>query len=115
MPEFGAAAQPIELRLPRKKTARPAVLVKHVCRIPFCLAAIGDTDRNGRADLYVEHSFISLYAGSFAAPYIAAQVDDLDTIKAFAQRWSHFVTQPAKVDLPMQRMIHHEDAETVFG
>ena len=31
------------------------------------------------------------------------------------QRWSHFLTQPAKVDLPMQRMIHHEDAETVFG
>jgi hypothetical protein len=32
-----------------------------------------------------------------------------------AQRWSHFLTQPAKVDSPMQRMIHHEDAETVFG
>jgi hypothetical protein len=31
------------------------------------------------------------------------------------KRWSHFVTQPAKVDSPMQRMIHHEDAETVFG
>jgi hypothetical protein len=31
------------------------------------------------------------------------------------QRWSHFLTQPAKVDSPMQRMIHHEDAETVFG
>jgi hypothetical protein len=31
------------------------------------------------------------------------------------ERWSHFVTQPAKVDSPMQRMIHHEDAETVFG
>ena len=27
----------------------------------------------------------------------------------------HFLTQPAKVDSPMQRMIHHEDAETVFG
>jgi hypothetical protein len=32
-----------------------------------------------------------------------------------AKRWSHFLTQPAKVDSPMQRMIHHEDAETVFG
>ena len=31
------------------------------------------------------------------------------------KRWSHFLTQPAKVDSPMQRMIHHEDAETVFG
>lgn len=31
------------------------------------------------------------------------------------ERWSHFVTQPAKVGSPMQRMIHHEDAETVFG
>ena len=31
------------------------------------------------------------------------------------ERWSHFLTQPAKVDSPMQRMIHHEDAETVFG
>jgi hypothetical protein len=34
---------------------------------------------------------------------------------SFYQRWSHFLTQPAKVDSPMQRMIHHEDAETVFG
>jgi len=32
-----------------------------------------------------------------------------------SERWSHFLTQPAKVDSPMQRMIHHEDAETVFG
>ena len=31
------------------------------------------------------------------------------------QRWSRFVRQPAKVDLPMRRTIHHEDAETVFG
>ncbi len=31
------------------------------------------------------------------------------------KRWSHLVRQPAKVDSPMQRMIHHEDAETVFG
>ena len=31
------------------------------------------------------------------------------------ERWSHLLRQPAKVDSPMQRMIHHEDAETVFG
>ena len=31
------------------------------------------------------------------------------------ERWSHFLTQPAKVDSPMRRMIHHENAETVFG
>jgi tetratricopeptide (TPR) repeat protein len=34
---------------------------------------------------------------------------------AYAQRWSHFLTQPAKVGSPMQRTTHHEDAETVFG
>jgi hypothetical protein len=34
---------------------------------------------------------------------------------AWIERWSHFLTQPAKVDSPMQRMVHHEDAETVFG
>ena len=33
----------------------------------------------------------------------------------YYQRWSHFLRQPAKVDSPMQRTIHHEDAETVFG
>ena len=32
-----------------------------------------------------------------------------------AERWSHFLRQPVKVDLTMQRMIHHENAETVFG
>ncbi len=31
------------------------------------------------------------------------------------ERWSHFLRQPAKVDSPMRRTIHHEDAETVFG
>jgi transposase len=31
------------------------------------------------------------------------------------KRWSHFLTQPAKVDSPMQRMTHHADAETFFG
>jgi hypothetical protein len=30
-------------------------------------------------------------------------------------RWSHFLTQPAKVGLPMQRTNHYEDTETVFG
>jgi hypothetical protein len=34
---------------------------------------------------------------------------------AVAKRWSHFLAQPSKVDLPMQRTTHHEDAETVFG
>jgi hypothetical protein len=34
---------------------------------------------------------------------------------ASPQRWSHFLTQPAKVGSPMQRTTHHEDAETVFG
>jgi hypothetical protein len=32
-----------------------------------------------------------------------------------SERWSHFLRQPAKVDSTMQRTIHHEDAETVFG
>jgi hypothetical protein len=31
------------------------------------------------------------------------------------ERWSHFLRQRAKVDSPMQRMNHHEDAEAVFG
>jgi hypothetical protein len=45
-------------------------------------------------------------------PVISIGIEDPD---ATEERWSHFVTQPAKVDSPMQRMIHHEDAETVFG
>jgi hypothetical protein len=31
------------------------------------------------------------------------------------ERWSHFLRRPVKVDSPMQRTNHHEDAETVFG
>ena len=31
------------------------------------------------------------------------------------ERWSHFIRQPVKVDSPIQRTNHHEDAETVFG
>src|SRR6185437_6770180 len=41
--------------------------------------------------------------------------DGVPVLSYIDKRWSHFVTQPAKVDSPMQRMIHHEDAETVFG
>jgi hypothetical protein len=36
-------------------------------------------------------------------------------VKQIAERWSHFLRQPAKVDSLMQRTVHHEDAETVFG
>ena len=39
----------------------------------------------------------------------------LDEAQRLEERWSHFLRQPAKVDLTMQRTIHHEDAETVFG
>ena len=31
------------------------------------------------------------------------------------QRWSHFLRQAVKVDSPIQRTNHHEDAATVFG
>lgn len=33
-------------------------------------------------------------------------------VGADGQRWFHFLTQPAKMDSPMQRMIHNEEAET---
>ena len=38
-----------------------------------------------------------------------------DYIKSLGQRWSHFLRQGAKVDWPMQRTTHHEDAKTIFG
>ena len=31
------------------------------------------------------------------------------------ERWSCFLRQAVKVDSAMKRVIHHEDAETVFG
>ena len=31
------------------------------------------------------------------------------------ESWSRFVRQAAKVDSPMRRTIHHEDAQTVHG
>jgi len=37
------------------------------------------------------------------------------TVGGYVQRWSHFLRQPTKVDSPMQRTTHHEDAKTVFG
>jgi hypothetical protein len=30
-------------------------------------------------------------------------------------RWSRFLRQAVKVDLLTKRMIHHEDAQTVYG
>jgi hypothetical protein len=35
--------------------------------------------------------------------------------RSHTERWSQFLRQPAKVDSTMQRTIHYEDAETVFG
>ncbi len=32
-----------------------------------------------------------------------------------AERWSRFLRQGVKVDSMTRRIIHHEDAETVFG
>jgi hypothetical protein len=32
-----------------------------------------------------------------------------------SERWSCFLRQAVKVDSAMKRVIHHEDAETVFG
>ena len=32
-----------------------------------------------------------------------------------SERWSQLLRQPAKVDSPMRRTNHHEDAQTVFG
>ena len=32
-----------------------------------------------------------------------------------SKRWSCFLRQAVKVDSAMKRVIHHEDAETVFG
>jgi hypothetical protein len=40
-----------------------------------------------------------------------------DKVRGFSvqyQRWSRFLRQPAKVDSPIWRTIHDEDAETVF-
>jgi hypothetical protein len=31
------------------------------------------------------------------------------------ERWSQLLRQPAKVDSPIRRTNHHEDAQTVFG
>jgi putative tryptophan/tyrosine transport system substrate-binding protein len=39
----------------------------------------------------------------------------LNVLSASTQRWSRFVRQAAKVDLPMKRMIHHAETQTVHG
>jgi hypothetical protein len=31
------------------------------------------------------------------------------------ERWSRFLRQPGRVDSPIQRTNHHEDAEAIFG
>ena len=64
-----------------------------------------------------DHPFTGALLNDLAESYYLDNryPDALAVVKRAVQRWSHFVTQPAKVDLPMQRMIHHEDAETVFG
>jgi hypothetical protein len=43
-----------------------------------------------------------------------AALADLPQLESL-ERWSHFLRQPVKVDSPIQRTNHHEDAETVFG
>jgi hypothetical protein len=47
------------------------------------------------------------------AIYVHIQVT-LERVKA-EQRWSRFLRQPGKVDSPIRRTNHHEDAETIFG
>jgi len=47
--------------------------------------------------------------------YLGNSIWNRTSFKLAKKRWSHFLRQPAKVDSPMQRTDHHEDAETVFG
>jgi hypothetical protein len=42
-------------------------------------------------------------------------INGVQSEPSYKERWSHFLRQPAKVDSSMQRTIHHEDVETVFG
>ena len=61
--------------------------------------------------------------GGMAAPLtnpVWIYGDDDDTLFRLitlgtGKRWSRFLRQAAKVDSPMKRMIHHEDAQTVHG
>src|SRR6266446_4704105 len=65
------------------------------------------TDASGRGGGRQRQCFASL-------PPTGPEKDGLEQNR-LCKRWSHFLRQPAKVDSTMQRTIHHEDAETVFG
>jgi len=61
-----------------------------------------------------------LYTNTWGDGLIAAFDDPTQGLRCACkfvqhQRWSHFLRQPVKVDSPIQRTNHHEDAETVFG
>jgi len=62
-----------------------------------------------RADMQKKEERYSVYSPQ------RVFLDFLENAVIREVRWSHFVRQRAKVDSPMQRTIHHEDAETVFG
>jgi hypothetical protein len=59
----------------------------------------------------------------YDVPYIAGYSEDGKTVfidrhlpRSFRwQRWSRFLRRPGRVDSPIQRTNHHEDAETIFG
>ena len=61
-----------------------------------------------------EHSKAQMHSTTFKRHY-ANQLDIFVRNMQDKQRWSHFLRQAVKVDLPIQRTNHHEDAETVFG
>jgi hypothetical protein len=75
---------------------------------------------NGSVPLKTVEDVMRRFGGALG-PYLPAIPDgEVGERKSWVlrlsyQRWSHFLRQPAKVDLTMTRTIHHEDTQTVHG
>ena len=106
------------------KDFRPTFLINDIIRFWKTLCLNYEHKRNEAESRYViKHKIKNFKLGYSRLMTCFATVAILSTYRQTISpdnvvrilRWSRFVRQAAKVDLLTQRMIHHEDTQTVHG
>jgi hypothetical protein len=78
------------------------ITIANLCALVGCVFLVATLLTRTMVPLRVSNMFSNVSFMAFGA-------------LACDKRWSRFLRQPGRVDSPIRRTNHHEDAETIFG